>query len=86
MAGLYDIYHFQLQESNLKTDSPNQLLTDALLSEPHVCGDLPTVVYALSCALVQVAFAEQQIIKPRERKSYSVPQDPLFPFQWSLVN
>ena len=37
------------------------------------------------CSL-QVAFAEQQIIKPRERESYSVPQDPLFPFQWSLVS
>ena len=35
---------------------------------------------------LKVGFADQQVILPRVKMSYSVPQDPLFPRQWYLVS
>ena len=35
---------------------------------------------------LKVGFADQQVILPRVKMSYSVPQDPLFQGQWYLVS
>ncbi|CAI8027851.1 Furin [Geodia barretti] len=64
-------YHFQLTESEEKA-----MKTDSPFSAKtqHLLSE------------PRVGYVEQQILRPRVRKSYSVPTDPLFSTQWNVLN
>ena len=43
------------------------------------------LIFANIFIFCQIEFVEQQVIKRRDRKSFMVPTDPLYPTQWNLV-
>jgi subtilisin family serine protease len=66
-----EIYHFKLCDSEKRS-----MKTDSpdMTKKEHLLRE------------PEVRFAEQQVIRPRAKKSYIAPTDPLFGTQWNVLN
>ena len=85
---------FQNTVDPLDTVSNCYIETQGEIETPHctnislVLRHLATILYIIQSVntFLKVGFADQQVILPRVKMSYSVPQDPLFQRQWYLVS
>ena len=84
-----NIFHFELtanEKTKMKMDSPYTSKSDNLLANANVRMIHIIILCINVYILIQIRFAEQQIIRPRVQKSYVVPTDPLFGVQWNIVS
>jgi proprotein convertase subtilisin/kexin type 2 len=71
VSGLDGVYHFELSGR----EKQNLQSDSPFMAKTNDLLSEPLVV-----------LAEQQVLKPRALKSYTPPEDPLFPEQWNLAN
>ena len=51
----------------------------------HILGSMTPVVILKYCVIKQVLHVEQQIVKRRVKRDFSLPTDPLWNAEWYLV-